>query len=105
MWLAPNNTIDTYAFHQSGNRAANDIEPLAAQLVPDLAHAVDPTVLFEIHGESRGAGLHRGRRGSVGELDQTASPDDHSRWMGRSAARRRSARPHAHPDAHPGAHQ
>ena len=47
MRLAPDNALNTHALHQPGDRAAGDIEALAAQLVPDLAHAVDAPVLFE----------------------------------------------------------
>lgn len=46
MRLAPDNILDTHALHQSGDCAAGGIEVLAAQLVPDLAHAVDAPVLF-----------------------------------------------------------
>jgi hypothetical protein len=45
--LAADNALNIHVLHQPRDRAAGDIEALAAQLVPDLAHAVDAPVLFE----------------------------------------------------------
>jgi hypothetical protein len=39
--------LNPHVLHQSCNRAAGDNEPLAAQLMPDLADAIDAPVLFE----------------------------------------------------------
>ena len=43
--------------------------------------------------------LTDGAHDPTAEPDRPASLGDRSRWMGRSAKRRRSARPHAHRDA------
>src|SRR5690606_28206988 len=45
--LAPDNALNAHVLHQPCHRAASDIEALAAQLVPDLAQAVDAPVVLE----------------------------------------------------------
>lgn len=47
MRLAADNALNIHVLHQPRDRAASDNKALAAQLVPDLAHAVDAPVLFE----------------------------------------------------------
>src|SRR5215213_4679606 len=41
---AANHTLQAHLPHQPGDRAARNIDPLALQLAPDLAHAIDPEV-------------------------------------------------------------
>lgn len=45
--LASDNALNIHVLHQPRDRAASDSKALAAQLVPDLAHAVDAPVLLE----------------------------------------------------------
>jgi hypothetical protein len=45
--LATDNALNPHALHQPCHRASGDIEALAAELPPDLAHAVDAPVLLE----------------------------------------------------------
>ena len=45
--LSSDNALTIHVLHQPRDSAADDIEPLAAQLVPDLGHAVDAPVLLE----------------------------------------------------------
>ena len=45
--LASDNALNIHVLHQPRDRAAHDSKALAAQLVPDLAHAVDAPVLLE----------------------------------------------------------
>jgi hypothetical protein len=45
--LAPDNRLNSHGLHQSGHGTAGDIEALAAQLTPDLAHAVNLPVRVE----------------------------------------------------------
>src|SRR5690606_17263882 len=44
---AASNALNAHVLHQPCHRAASDIEALAAQLVPDLAQAVDAPVVLE----------------------------------------------------------
>ena len=45
--LAPDNALNTHVLHQPCDCAAGEVEALAAQLMPDLADAVDTPVLLE----------------------------------------------------------
>ena len=45
--LAPNDALQPHRLHQPRHRAAGDVEPLALQLPPHLARAVDAEVLLE----------------------------------------------------------
>ena len=45
--LAPDDALKAHALHQPRNRAAGDVEAFPPQLLPDLAHAIDPPVLLE----------------------------------------------------------
>jgi hypothetical protein len=47
VWLAADNPLNIHVLHQPRDRAAGDVEALAAQLVPDLAHPIDAPVVFE----------------------------------------------------------
>ena len=45
--LAAHDALQAHLPHQPRDRAAGDRDPLAAELPPDLAHAIDPEVLLE----------------------------------------------------------
>jgi hypothetical protein len=45
--LSSDNALNIHVLHQPRDSAAGNVETLAAQLVPDLAHAVDAPVLLE----------------------------------------------------------
>src|SRR5512134_2726642 len=45
--LAADGTRKAHGSHQPRHRAAGDRNPLAGELPPDLAHAIDPEVLLE----------------------------------------------------------
>jgi hypothetical protein len=45
--LAADNALNPHVLHQPRDRAASDIEALAAHRMPDLAHAIDAPVLLE----------------------------------------------------------
>ena len=44
--FSSNNPLQTHLAHQAGDRASRNRDPFAAELAPDLAHAVDPEVLL-----------------------------------------------------------
>src|SRR3954453_648477 len=45
--LATDRALQTHALHQTGHGAAGDVNALALQLPPDLAHAINREVLRE----------------------------------------------------------
>ena len=45
--LATDDALDPQPLHQPPDRATRDVEAFAAQLPPDLAHAIDPIVIFK----------------------------------------------------------
>jgi len=89
--LAADHALNIHVLRQPRDRAAGDVDPLAAQLVPDLADAKDTPVVLE-----NAPDLEPQRRDPARTIrppaNRPASPDDRGRWTRRSAAPRRSYR-------------
>jgi hypothetical protein len=93
--FAADDPSQTHVPHQSRHRATGNIEALAFELPPDLAHAIDAEVLIEDAPDLALQLWHPAWRAPTAWPDRATWPHGRGRSRGRSARSCRSARPHA----------
>src|SRR5258707_6072263 len=88
--FAADDPLQTHVPHQSRHRATGNIEALALELSPDLAHAIDPEILIE---DAPNLDLQRGILPGAGRQLGGIAPFGHMAMVRRGGDRQNPANP------------